>query len=560
MRKLLLISVILLLTISLVLGSCGEPAEEPTATTTQPTTTQPTTTQPTTTQPTTTQPTTTQPTTTQPTETTPPAPYGTLRAAWSDFAEETFDPNNNAATWGYLFYDSVINWDADGNLVGEAAESWEISEDGRTWTFHIRPGMTFHNGDPVTSADFMYTINRFMDPESTNPWAPRLTNNFESNSTPDEYTYVHTTKTPELTLAATWAAPLGILPSKYIEENGFDYFLEHPIGSGPWKFVELIPETSVEFEAFDDYWDGAPYFEKLVIYQVPEEATRVAMLKRDEVDLIQVTMDRTVELRDQGYRLQEMGLPTISIYAFQGTWMTDGPTGDIRIRQAMSYAINRQEVIDTYFHGLGYPGCFWFMTELTWGYDPALAADPYDPELAAQLIEEAGYPDAFATPTIHVYTPENWSEEMLICQGYWEEIGLDVEVQIVEMGKFYDLMFSRADSPDDECVGQIWPWINPSVNQNVYHSSNMFTSLGVHTTCNDPEMDVLYDAVLTETNLEKQEQLWSEFMVKGHDMWIVTGLWQVPTNFVTSEHLGEFTKKTHLFWQEGLAGIKHAEQ
>jgi len=282
-------------------------------------------------------------------------------------------------------------------------------------------------------------------------------------------------------------------------------------------------------------------------------------MKRDEIDLIQVTMDRTVELRDIGFRLQEIGLPTISIYAFQGTWMTDGPTGDIRVRQAMSYAINRQEVIDTYFHGLGRPGCFWFMTELTWGWDPSLAADPYDKQLAIQLLEEAGYPDAFATPTIHVYTPEQWSEEMLICQGYWEAIGLDVEIQIVEMGKFYDLMFSRADSPDDECVGQIWPWINPTVFQNVYHSSNMFTSIGVHTTCNDPEMDELYNAVLAETDIERQEELWTEFMIRGHDMGIVTGLWQVPTYWVVSPHLGDFTKRAHIFWTNSLFAITHAD-
>jgi peptide/nickel transport system substrate-binding protein len=554
MKKLFLIPLIVVLAVSLVLGSCGEPevpapAPEPAAAPAPAPSPEPAPAPAPEPEP-------------APPEPAPTGPYGTLRVAMDDFGEETFDPNNNIATWGYLFYDSVINWGPDGDLVGEAAESWEISEDGRTWTFHVRKGMTFHNGDPVTSADFLYSINRFMDPDSTNPWAPRLTENFESNSTPDEYTYVHTTKTPELTLVATWAAPLAILPSKYIEEVGFDYFLEHPIGSGPWSFVEYTPETSVTFAANENYWDGAPYFETLEIYQVPEEATQVAMLKRDEIDLTSDTlsMDRTVELRDEGYRLQEIGLPTISIYAHQGTWMTDGPTKDIRIRQAMSYAINRQEVIDTYFHGLGYPGCFWFMTEQTWGYDPALDADPYDPELAAQLIAESGYPDAFATPTIHVYSPAQWVEEMLICQGYWEEIGLDVEVRTVEMGKFYDLMFSRADSPDAECVGQIWPWINPSVNQNVYHSSNMFTSLGVHTTCNDPEMDELYNAVLAETDIERQEQLWSEFMVRGHDMWIVTGLWQVPGYQVTSEHLGEFTKKTHLMWQEPLAGIKHAEQ
>jgi peptide/nickel transport system substrate-binding protein len=455
----------------------------------------------------------------------------------------------------------VMNWTADGALMGEAAESWTISDDGMTWTFNVRKGMTFHNGDPVTSADFLYSINRFMDPTSTNPWAPRVMNNFDSNSCPDEYTYVHKTKTPELTLVASWAA-LPILPSKYIEEVGWEGFTEHPIGSGPWKYVKLIPETSMKFEANTDYWDGSPYFETLLWVQVPEEATRVAMMKRGEVDIIGVTMDRTVEMRDQGYRLQELGLPTITIYAFQGTWMTDGPTRDIRVRQAMSYAINRQEVCDTYFHGLGVnSGCGWFMTEHTWGWDPSWSEpDPYDTDLAKQLLDEAGYPDAFATPTIYVYTTEPWSEEMLICQGYWEAVGLDVEVQIVETGKFYDLMFSRADSPDDECVGKIWPWINPTVTQNVYHSSNMYTSLGVHTTANDPEMDALYDAVLAETDLDKQEQLWTEFIERGNEMWIVTGLWQVPSLFVVSDQLGEFTKKTHLFWPSSLYAVKHAGQ
>ena len=396
-----------------------------------------------------------------------------------------------------------------------------------------------------------------MEPDSTNPWAPRVRENYSGMSAPDKYTYIHKTKTPELTLVASFC-DLSILPSKYILEVGWDAFVENPVGSGPWEVVELIPETSIEFKAHLDYWDGAPAFEKLMIYQVPEEATAVAMLKRGEIDLIQVSMDRTVELRDLGYQLQTIGLPTIGIYAFQGTWMTDGPTRDIRVRQAMSYAINRQEVCDTYLHGLGKnSGCFWFMSDVTWGWDPSWQPDPYDPDLARQLIAEAGYPDAFATPTIHVYTPAQWSEEMLICQGYWEEIGLDVEVQIVEMGKFFNLMFARADSPDAECVGQIWPWIFPTVNQNVYHSSNMFTSLGVHTTANDPEMDALYDAVLIETNLERQTQLWTEFMQKGMDMWIVTGLWEVPTYFVKSDNLGEFTKRVHLFTWDALYGIQH---
>jgi ABC-type transport system substrate-binding protein len=147
---------------------------------------------------------------------------------------------------------------------------------------------------------------------------------------------------------------------------------------------------------------------------------------------------------------------------------------------------------------------------------------------------------------------------MLICQGYWEQVGLDVDVRIVETGKFYDLMFSRADSPDDECVGQIWPWINPTVFQNVYHSSNMFTSLGVHTTCNDPEMDELYNAVLAETDIERQsssDRIHDKRARNGHR----DRQWQVPTYWVVSPELGDFTKRAHIFWTNALFAVTHAE-
>src|SRR3990172_1815274 len=89
-------------------------------------------------------------------------PTGTMRVTNTDFGVESFDPNNTVATWGGAMYDPLINWTENGNIVGAAAESWTISEDGRTWTFKVRKGAKFHNGDPLTSADFAFSVNRFM--------------------------------------------------------------------------------------------------------------------------------------------------------------------------------------------------------------------------------------------------------------------------------------------------------------------------------------------------------------------------------------------------------------
>jgi len=485
----------------------------------------------------------------------PTGPTGTIRVANANFGIESFDPNNTAATWGGAMYDTIMSWDPQGNNIGEAAESWTVSPDGKTWTFKVRQGVKFHNGDPVTSADFAWSVDRFIEETSTNPWAPRVMNNFASSSTPDEYTYVHTTNTPELTLVASFAA-LPILPKNYIETNGMDYFNDNPVGSGPWEVVEFTPETTIKFAANEDYWAGAPAFANVLETQAPEEATRVGMLKRDEVDLVFVSTDRVVELRDAGYKLQEIGLPTVGNINFSGSYLTDGPIKDIKVRQAMSYAINRQELSDTFYQGLAKPGSRWFMSDVTWGWDPDWKPDPYDPDLATKLLDEAGYPDAFDTGTIKLFTQATQADLMLILQGYWAELGIDVEIEIVEAAKFFDLMFVRATEKDDEIVGQIWPWVSANTFQNVYHSSNMFTSLGVHSTASDPAMDTLFDEVLTETDPDTQKRLWTEFTQKGYDLWVSVGLMELPSYWVVSDNLGEFAERSHLNVFRSYYGIQ----
>jgi peptide/nickel transport system substrate-binding protein len=287
----------------------------------------------------------------------------------------------------------------------------------------------------------------------------------------------------------------------------------------------------------------------------------VAQLQRGDVDMIgNLSFDRLIELKNAGFRLQEVGLPTLANISFPGTFMTQGPTSDIRVRQAMSYAINRQEICDTFYKGLAKPGGFWFFSEKTWGFDPnSFKADAYDVAKAKQLLADAGYPGKFNPQQIQLYSTAVAADLMQILQGYWQAIGMDVNVQVVDTPVYNKLVFVRATSPTEQQVGAIWPWVAAGAFNNVYHSANMFTSTGVHTTSNDTKADAMYQAATTELDDTKAKSLWQDMMHYGYNnMWVNVELVEVPTYFAVGKKVGDFKGRTWINLNDTYAAIQHA--
>ena len=487
------------------------------------------------------------------------APAGTLRVASADFGNESMDPIVIVAQWGGALYDLLLVFDAQGNVVGNVAEKYDLSPDGLTWTFNIRKGIKFHNGDPLTAADVVFSIQRFGSKESTNPWSPYLLKNNESITAADDSTVIFKAQKPEWPLKIPFATT-PILPKNYFEKVGQDGFRAAPIGSGPYKFAKWVPKTSMDLEANTEYWGAAkPQWAHITETLVPEEATRVALLERGDVDMIgNLSFDRLTELKDKGFRLQEVGLPTLANISFPGTFMTKGPTSDIRVRQAMSYAINRQEICDTFYKGQAKPGGFWFFSEKTWGFDSSFKADAYDLNKAKQLLQDAGYPGKFNPQSITLYTTAVAADLMQILQGYWQAVGMNVDVQVVDTPVYQGLIFVRAKDPTEKQVGAVWPWVNVGAPNNVYHSANMFTSTGVHTTSNDTKADAMYQAAITELDDTKAKKLWQDLMHYGYDtMWINLELVEVPTYFVVGPTVGQFTNRTWINLQDTYVGIQH---
>jgi ABC-type transport system substrate-binding protein len=145
----------------------------------------------------------------------------------------------------------------------------------------------------------------------------------------------------------------------------------------------------------------------LIVELVPEESTAVAALRHGETDIVAVNMDDALKVRDEGYELRILGRPTVPVICMLNTWESKGPISDVRVREALSLAINRQEIANTFFNGLVEPGGVLWTAPTSWGYDPAWTKSSYfgyDPVKAKALLAEAGYPNSFENPEITLYS------------------------------------------------------------------------------------------------------------------------------------------------------------
>jgi peptide/nickel transport system substrate-binding protein len=495
---------------------------------------------------------------------------GTLTVAVADFAQESTDPINLESTWGWAFYDALLRWDEDGVLIPGVADEWNL--DGNVWTFKIHEGIKFHNGDPLTAHDVKFSMDRFSDMEqSSNPWSYYLSKGYNQVETRvvDEYTFQFVQDHPEPAqiIIMAWVR---ILPKDYYEEVGMDEFRAHPIGSGPWKFKELISETSMTLEANEDYWrpDEVPKFKYYKELQVPELATRISMLKTGEVDMVAFPdLDQIDNLVDAGFTAFSIGVPGTTSLCIQGSWLPDaGPVGDIRVREALSYAVNRQEICDTLYAGYASPGGQFYMYPGGYGWSEELAADPYDPTLAMQLLEEAGYPDAFDDPVITCYTTaagglSGGPDFFLALMSYWEAVGLQVDLQVLDATIWNNYMFNFARIQEgDENVGWIFNWNYDAFFNSTYQCSNMYGSWGVHNCGNDPTADELYQKAASETDPELAVQYYNDFQVYAKSMYVNIGIAQTQGYVVWDPaKVGGWTGRTWVSYWDSFNGIYPAD-
>ncbi len=339
--------------------------------------------------------------------------------------------------WGKEFmYDSLLEWDKDLIVQPALAESWEAPDE-TTWIFHLREDAVFHNGDPVTAEDVKYSIELQKTPPE-----PGVPNSFypdiESVDVIDEHTVQFNMTGPDPTVEGylAWARYSAIIP-----KDAYDRWnlLTEGIGTGPFKLIEYVPNDRVEYERNPDFWKpGLPYLDRLTLKVLPDESAAVAALRSGEIHGMTVSADTALTLQNDPDITILSGLfsaPRVLQFTINGD---DKPWNDVRVRQAMSMAIDRQTIINNVFGGEAVlsgpipPGYGdWFIPE----DELAERWFKFDLEGAQALLAEAGYADGFAI-TLHAIANHDATQTAEVVQEQMRALNIEVEIISEEIGTF----------------------------------------------------------------------------------------------------------------------------
>jgi peptide/nickel transport system substrate-binding protein len=347
--------------------------------------------------------------------------------------------------WDEVF-DYAIEQDADGHLVGGFASKWEASADHLTWTFTIRDGIKFHNGDSMTAEDVAWSWNREMFDPNSKANITSVADDVNSIKAVGN-TVVISTKKPIATLPVWWAKMDGSLtgvvyPKDYIEKVGADAFFKAPVGTGPWKFVKQDGEQSVDLTAFTDEsrsdWQKSrtAHFKDLTIMAVPDPSTRLALLRTGDADLVPLPISALQQLKDSN--LKDITVPAASfnvIWCVGFTLNPASPCDNIKVREALSIAIDRPTIAQTLYNGLATPSSAWMSGPGSFGYPADLAPPPYNPDRAKQLLSDAGFgPSNPLKVELQAYDNDADFPSMTTLAealvGYWEALGVTATVKV----------------------------------------------------------------------------------------------------------------------------------
>lgn len=293
-------------------------------------------------------------------------------------------------------YDTLFERRADGGLGPNLAESWRLVSP-TEWEFKLRRGVKFQNGEPFNAAAVKANVDRYLQPGKF-PRAPHIAKPIKSATVVDEYTVRIATPQPDPAFIENTLVWLFFIPPAYYKSVGEEGEAQHPIGTGPFKFVQWVKGSHAVLEANPTYWKGRPKFKTLEIRLIPEIATRVAALRAGEIDIaMQLTPDQIPAMEaDPNLRVSGAAIPRV-IYLIiwsGGPGQGNEPLKDLRVRQALNYAINTDSIIKNILLGQA-TRVATIVPPLAFGYDPAVKPYTYDPAKAKQLLTEAGYGNGF---------------------------------------------------------------------------------------------------------------------------------------------------------------------
>ena len=293
----------------------------------------------------------------------------------------------------YALHDAMVKPMPGQPVAPSLAESWSVSKDGLVYEFVLRKGARFHNGDPVTAEDVKFSFERYRGTANK-----MLKERVAAVEAPDPGRVRFRMKQPWPDFLTFYASATGagwVVPKKYVEKVGEEGYKKAPIGAGPYKFVSFNPGVELVFDAFDQYWRKTPSVKRLVFRVIPDESTRLAALKRGEVDIAYSIRGELAEelQRTPGLSLKPAVVQATFWLYFPEQWDPKSPWHDKRVRMVASLAMDRKTINQALT--LGHSRLTGSIIPSTFDFYWQPPAPAYDPARAKRLLAEAGYPNGF---------------------------------------------------------------------------------------------------------------------------------------------------------------------
>ena len=458
-----------------------------------------------------------------------PVPGGVLKAAFS--ADPAgFDPARGPSGMSHVVieqvYSTLMSLDPDARPYPDLAESFEMSEDGLTYTFKLRPNVKFHNGDDLTAEDVKFTFERLKAPDSGYSYGSQV-ETISSVEAVDPQTVKFTLSAPTGPFLIYMAFPGSSIVSKKVVESGHDLNAQ-PIGSGPFKFVSYQPRSKIIFEKNPDYYEaGKPYLDGLEMHLIAD-----ATALTNAVVSGTVNFSNEIPPKDWATVQSVPGLTGAALEGSRYYWLLPNnehkPFDNVKVRQAVAQAIDRQAIVNGAFFGQATPISGGVIPEWNWAYAGLTHFKPgADLEKAKALLAEAGFPDGFETSITVASSFPAMVAMAPIIQANLAAIGVKATISTMEIPRYWDEVWG----PSNFDITTMY-WVSPLADPDDFVTNNYKCGMAINVqkSCS-PDMDQLLDEAKSATTedarkaaYKKQQELSLEQMpiVPLVNAWILT--------------------------------------
>ena len=400
-------------------------------------------------------------------------------------------------------YDTLLYYSPDGTKDPEPriAESYEISDDGLDYTFHLRDDVTFHDGTPVTADDVVFSIELYKASEYQGSQISMLS----SVEATDEHTVVCHLDAPYSPFLQGICSPM--IASKAYYESSEDDFVNNPIGTGPYKFVSRAKGSNIKLEANEDYYRGAPEIKEVTFEVIPDSSTKAIALQTGEVNFAEIDSATKPQL-EANPAITIAEVPTSAFYYIAMNTEKE-PFNDVKVRQAINYAIDRDNLVAVCYDGEAEVNSNICAKE-RFGYSDDQFQYTYDPEKAKELLAEAGIETPYDLGEILV--AEKYSNLATVIQNDLKAVGLDVTISVKEFNSYISDLQNGSYGITA---------LNMTLEGDTQTLEMAFTSdyIGIANNArySDEEMDKLFEQARTETDNDKRAEIFNEIFTKAQD-------------------------------------------